>query len=133
MTLPFITHTTEAGECHVIDIFGPAHPSDSPKTALLKAVLGFDERSGQFTKPLPPKPFRQDIITYILFGKVWGQRPRKPRRPTLASVARSKAAIEVARYEVRPDGSVVVITGKGEPAAPENPWLAELRHKETKR
>jgi hypothetical protein len=58
---------------------------------------------------------------------------RKPRRPTLASVAKqaSKAAIAVERYEVRPDGSIVIVTGQPESATPENPWLADLR-KETK-
>ena len=61
-------------------------------------------------------------------------RQRKPRRPTLGSVAKqaSKAGLEVARYEVKPD-SIVVIPGKPEPAEPENPWLAELHRKETKR
>jgi len=38
----------------------------------------------------------------------------------------NKAAIAVARYEVKPDGTVVVVTGEPEPAKPENPWLAEL-------
>src|SRR6516162_8870857 len=53
---------------------------------------------------------------------------RKPRRPTLAGVAKqaSKAAIEVARYEVKPDGTIVIVIGKGDPAELENPWLAEL-------
>src|SRR5262245_31095231 len=43
-----------------------------------------------------------------------GNRQRKPRRPSLASVAKqaSKAGIEVARYEIKPDGSVVVVTGE---------------------
>ena len=58
---------------------------------------------------------------------------RKPRRPTLASVAKqaNKAAIAVARYEVKPDGTVVIVTGQGESTELENPWLAELP-KETK-
>jgi len=58
---------------------------------------------------------------------------RKPRRPTLASVAKqaNKAAIAVARYEVKPDGTVVIVTGQGESTEPKNPWLAELP-KETK-
>jgi hypothetical protein len=53
-------------------------------------------------------------------------KPRKP--PTLADVAKQagKAGIEIARYEVRPDGTVVVVTGQGEPAGAENPWLAEI-------
>ena len=60
-------------------------------------------------------------------------KPSKPRKATLASVAKqaTKAAIAVARYEVKPDGTVVVVTGEPEPAKPENPWLAELP-KETK-
>jgi hypothetical protein len=59
--------------------------------------------------------------------------PRRQRNPTLASVAKqaSKAGIEVTRYEIKPDGSVVIVAGKPEPAEPENPWLADL-HKETK-
>jgi hypothetical protein len=41
---------------------------------------------------------------------------RKLRKPTLASMAKqaSKAAIPVARYEVKPDGTVVIVTGQGE-------------------
>jgi hypothetical protein len=58
-------------------------------------------------------------------------RQRKPRRPSLASVAKqaSKAGIEAARYEIKPDGSVVVVTGEPESTALENPWLADLRKK----
>jgi hypothetical protein len=39
-------------------------------------------------------------------------KPRKP--PTLADVAKQagKAGIEIARYEVKPDGTVVAIVGK---------------------
>ena len=53
------------------------------------------------------------------------QSPRRqhgPRKPTLAGVAKqaSKAGIEVARYEVKPDGTVVVVTGA--PAGDINPW-----------
>ena len=42
--------------------------------------------------------------------------PRKPRKPTLVSVAKQadKAGIEVARYEVEPDGKINVVTGKSE-------------------
>jgi hypothetical protein len=51
--------------------------------------------------------------------------PRKPRKPTLVSVAKqaNKAAIPVARYEMKPDGTVVVVTGM--PSANNtdtNPW-----------
>ena len=62
-------------------------------------------------------------------------KPSKPRKATLASVAKqaTKAAIAVARYEVKPDGTVVVVTGNPEPAAAGNAWpLDEFRTKETK-
>jgi hypothetical protein len=56
------------------------------------------------------------------------RRPRKLRRPTLASVAKQarKAAIAVARYEVKPDGSIIVVTTEGEPIEASNPWLVDL-------
>jgi hypothetical protein len=56
------------------------------------------------------------------------RRVRKPRKPTLVSVAKqaSKAAIEVARYEVKPDGTVTIVTGKSE-ATEANPWLDDLK------
>jgi hypothetical protein len=79
------------------------------------------------------------LLKAVLFGEGDDKRPaepaRKPRKPTLASVAKqaSKAAIAVARYEVKPDGTVVVVTGKPEPAAPPEEWpLDEFRTKETK-
>jgi hypothetical protein len=127
---------TQSDSSTVLDIFGPGHLGEylSPRVARLKAVFGFDEHTGQFTK-LPPKPIRQDILTHILFDRVSRERkPRKPRKPTLASVAKqaSKAGIEVARYEVKSD-SINIITGKGEPVTPENPWLVDLHRRETKR
>ena len=50
------------------------------------------------------------------------KQPRGSRKATLASVAKqaSKAALEVACYEVRPDGTVVVITGKSEATEPKS-------------
>ncbi|HVI64029.1 MAG TPA: hypothetical protein VM910_15810 [Bradyrhizobium sp.] len=63
------------------------------------------------------------------------RRQRTPRRPTLASVAKqaNKAALDVGRYEVKPDGTIVVVTGQPEHAEPENAWpLDEFRTKETK-
>jgi hypothetical protein len=43
-------------------------------------------------------------------------KPRRPRKPTLVSVAKqaSKAGVEVARYEVEPDGKINVVPGKPE-------------------
>jgi hypothetical protein len=59
-------------------------------------------------------------------------RQRKPRRPSLASVAKQarKAGIEVARYEIKPDNTVVVVIGEPESPALENPWLADLKVKQ---
>src|SRR5215467_11965845 len=75
-------------------------------------------------------------LSYRAALEEWlGVHKRKPRKPTLASIARqaNRAAIAVARYEVKPDGTVIVVTGKGEAAEPENPWpLDEFRTKETK-
>jgi hypothetical protein len=85
MTLPISTEGDEPPTGQDIAYF------DSPpgKVALLAAVFGgFDDRTGRFKRPLPPKPFRQQLFIYILYGKVWGQRARKPRRPTLANVAK---------------------------------------------
>jgi ketosteroid isomerase-like protein len=51
-------------------------------------------------------------------GTAKPERERRERKPTLASVAKQaiKAGIEVARYEVEPDGKIVVVTGKPSPA-----------------
>jgi hypothetical protein len=53
------------------------------------------------------------------------ERERKRQRPTLASVSKAavKAALAVARYELRPDGTIVVVTGTPEPSPESNPWL----------
>ena len=90
-------------------------------------------QSPNIPKSPPPPP----ITGYMaaVEGRNAPKPARKPRRPTLVSVAKqaSKAAIAVERYEVKPDGTVVVVTGKPESAEPENPWLAELHAKESKR
>ncbi len=52
-------------------------------------------------------------------------RRRRSRKPTLAAVARqaARAAIEVARYDVEPDGKIVVVVGKPEAGQNEtDPW-----------
>jgi hypothetical protein len=51
------------------------------------------------------------------------------RKPTLASIAKeaAKAGLDVARYEVDPDGKIIVVTGKpGVPTTSGNPWEAEI-------
>jgi hypothetical protein len=73
-------------------------------------------------RDVPPPP-----LSLLLPVSQRRETPRPQRKPSLASVAdqASKAGIEVARYEVRPDGTVVVVTGKSEPTEP-NPWLADI-------
>ena len=63
---------------------------------------------------------------------------RRRRKPTLASIAKeaAKAGLEVARYEVDPDGKIIVVTGKpGEAntAADPNPWDEVLNDPDQKR
>src|SRR5262245_30108566 len=80
----------------------------------------------------PPESWLLRALEAMLGGQVAA---RKRRRPTLASVAKqaNRAAIPVARYEVKPDGTIVVVTGQPEAAEPENPWpLDEFRTKEPK-
>jgi hypothetical protein len=102
-----------------------------PLAPLLSPELGgaaYDEATIQnilrdaldATKPLPP-------------AQTPAEDARKPRRPTLTSVAKQaqKAAIAVVRYEVKPDGTVVVVAGAPEPTEASNPWFADLP-KETK-
>jgi hypothetical protein len=56
------------------------------------------------------------------------KRKRRERKVTLASVAKqaNKAGIAVARYEIEPDGKIIVVTGKPDDDNSINPWLAEL-------
>jgi hypothetical protein len=56
------------------------------------------------------------------------QPKRRLRKPCLTSVSKqaSRAGIEVARYEIKPDGTVVVVTGKSE-STELNPWLDDLK------
>jgi hypothetical protein len=62
-----------------------------------------------------------------------GANAAKPRKhkPTLVGVARQarKAGLEVARYEIEPDGKISVVTGKPEPEQTNDldKWLAK-RH-----
>jgi hypothetical protein len=55
-----------------------------------------------------------DLFAPVFTGAQATPAKRRVRRPTLASVARqaAKAGIEVAGYEVRPDGTIGIITGK---------------------
>jgi hypothetical protein len=131
-------HSTETGEPrtgYVIPLFHPKADlgeSLAPKVALLEAILGFDKHTGQFTKPLPSQPFQSRLLTYILFDHVSERRARKPPKPRLRTlVERAEAATgkTVTAITTLTDG--VKLDLGIEPAAPDNPWLADLR-KETK-
>src|SRR5262245_27887697 len=82
------------------------------RSAITAMMLGSPPTSQQLLRSPPPD-----------------RRERKPRQPTLARVAKqaSKAGIDVARYEVKPDGTVVVVTGTPESSAEPNPWLDDLK------
>jgi hypothetical protein len=94
-----------------------------------------------------PPPTPDDCVVVLPDGQRWwvslpppvravlphalrAEGARKPRRLTLSSVAKQarKAAIAVARYEVKPDGSIVIVTTEGEPEKPGNEldvWMAK--------
>jgi len=79
----------------------------------------------------PRDAVRQALDGVAFHFKLALKRRRKPR-PTLASVAKqaSKAALAVARYEVKPDGTIIVTPGEPELADTNNPWpTADLRKK----
>jgi hypothetical protein len=62
-----------------------------------------------------------------------GPRKRRGRRPTLVGVAKAaaKAGLEVARYEVEPDGKIVVVIGKlGTATVNENEWDLDIYGKD---
>jgi len=75
----------------------------------------------------PPSPPRPDGL------RTSAEAARKPRKPTPSYLAALASNPGVARVEMKPDGTVVIVTSTTEPAAPENPWpLDEFRTKETK-
>src|SRR5262249_54661633 len=103
------------------------HPPDSTISVSVPAGAGRAPAVGMIGAV--PTAKRQAL------GGEPARKPRNPRKPTLTTVAKqaSKAAIPVARYEIKPDGTVVVVTGKPEPAESADPWpLDEFRTKETK-
>jgi hypothetical protein len=66
--------------------------------------------------PDPREPERRLFIACSASLPKLPKPPQPPKPPTLASVAKQagKAGIDVARYEVKPDGTVIVVTGAGE-------------------
>ena len=104
----------------------------SASTAHLRVCEGVGR--GRSSLPHVPQTFAQMLAKstmppeLVIVVTQPERRLRKSRRPTLTSVSKqaSRAGIEVARYEIKPDGTVVVVTGKSEAIEP-NPWLDDLK------
>ena len=104
---------------------------DSPRDYKLECLRRFRERNPYLMIPgelLSPPPTLQAVPAHPSTNAQEGIRSRRQRKPTLTSVSKqaSRAGIEVARYEIKPDGTVVVVTGKSETTEP-NPWLDDLK------
>lgn len=52
------------------------------------------------------------------------------RKPSLVKIARqaNKAGIPVARYECKPDGTIVIVTGEPEQCRTSSDWDEVLKH-----
>ena len=104
---------------------------DSPRDYKLECLRRYRERHPSFVIPrelLSPPPTLQPVPAHPSTNAQEGIRGRRQRKPTLTSVSKqaSRAGIEVARYEIKPDGTIVVVTGKSEAIEP-NPWLDDLK------
>jgi len=100
--------------------------ASNPLPSLLRMVDEMRQGATQEAQQLPS--FQYDVKSmqpqtspeFVTDEGVEDVKPAKPtkrtrkRKPTLAGVARqaAKAGVEVAGYEVRPDGTIKVITGK---------------------
>jgi hypothetical protein len=101
-----------------VDDAGALDAAEAATADMLLAVLS----------PLPLDDRRQVLALVAARFKLASKRQRRPRKPSLASVAKqaSKAGVGVARYEIKPDGTVVVVTGAPESSTESNPWLDDL-------
>ena len=77
---------------------------------------------------LPPLYTSENIIDF--YKRLVERKPRRPRKPTILSVKKQAdaAGIEVARFEVKPDGTIAAVTGKPETPTNDNDldkWLAK--------
>jgi hypothetical protein len=112
LEFPISTEAVEPPTGYVLAYFdGRDHLGENlaRKVALLKAVFGFDERTGQLTKPIPPKALCQDIFRYIFFGKVRTRTLRAPNRFRERELAR---ALRVAKREGGERVEIDPATGK---------------------
>jgi len=117
-------------ESELVELVERARLAGTPHAELEAAVAELHRKHG---REVPPPITGTLAVTESSADIARAEKPKRSHKPTLASVAKqaNKAAIAVARYEVKPDGTIAVVTGEPEPAASENPWLADLR-KETK-
>jgi hypothetical protein len=116
-----------AAECFAVSRFCPSEADIGHE------YLAAAEAALEGTGEADQSPTEQPVSTTKRARRQ--RKPRPPKPPTLASVAKqaSKAGIEVGRYEVKPDGSIIIVTGKPERVETEDPWpLDEFRTKETK-
>jgi hypothetical protein len=98
----------------------------------LRAAYGIEPAS---PPNRPPVTLEEAAAAGKKYKAYWrAQEPREPRAPhmpTLADVAKqaNKAALAVARYEIRPDGTVVVVTGKPDATADDEVenWLSKQK------
>jgi hypothetical protein len=98
--------------------------------ALSALRFGIGPENSRFLTEVKVNDIRdRERLRLMYEAAVREHRQRKLRRPTLASVSKqaNKAAIPVARYEVKPDGSITVVTGQPESATESNPWFDDLK------
>ena len=96
----------------------------------LRRASDDDRFESELWRELRMERLEQDLASLPKPRK--SDKPTKNRKPNVIQQART-AGIDVARIEMKPDGTVVIITGKPEPAEPENPWpLADFQRKENK-
>jgi hypothetical protein len=109
-------------------------PIDTTKFPdLSSSALGFDPDALALAMWRYSNPYANPDPDVVLGRRQQSKAPArgrgqsKPRKPTLAAVAKqaNKAAISVGRYEVKPDGTIVIVTG--EPHADEVTPLEQWR------
>jgi hypothetical protein len=101
----------------------PAKPSEPP-ISLEEAKASADEYWARETLWA-----EQDKEELAAWKRAHRRVRSSARRPTLARVAKeaNKLGLAVAHYEVKPDGSIVIVTGEPKPATESNPWLDDLK------
>src|SRR5262249_58239247 len=107
-----------SGPCRVVIYPGPDGDADRIARAATMAMRLLGPPPGGWWTLVPAK-----------------RAPARKRLPTLASVVKQAktAGIDIAHIEIKPDRTIVIVPGQGEPAEAENPWRAQFQRKETKK